>query len=93
MATNKEYLQSALSGIKANKSNAINIRINEILNNEVNPQIAEKRRKFDEAWNAARTELEKENQALKDEGAKRAEQEVEDEYIKFVSALENLIGE
>lgn len=93
MATNKEYLQSALNGIKANKSNAINIRTNEILTNEVNPQITEKRKKFDEAWNAARTELEKENQALKEDGARRAEREVEEEYTKYVSALENLIGE
>lgn len=92
MATNKEYLQSAYKNIQANKQAAIVTRTNEIMANEVNPAIAEKRKKFDEAWQAARAELEKENQALKDDGAARAKAEVEEEYKQF-DILKSLIGE
>lgn len=92
MATNKEYLQNAYNNIQANKQSAIVTRTNEIMTNEVNPAITEKRKKFDEAWAAARTELEKENQALKDDGAARAKAEVEEEYKQY-DILKNLIGE
>lgn len=92
MATNKEYLQNAYNSIQANKQSAIVTRTNEIMTNEVNPAITEKRKKFDEAWQAARAELEKENQALKDDGAARAKAEIEEEYKQF-DILKSLIGE
>ena len=92
MATNKEYLQNAYNNIQANKQSAIVTRTNEIMTNEVNPAITEKRKKFDEAWAAARTELEKEVQALKDDGAARAKAEVDEEYKQF-DILKSLIGE
>lgn len=92
MATNKEYLQNAYNNIQANKQSAIVTRTNEIMANEVNPAITEKRKKFDEAWQAARTELEKENQALKDDGVARAKAEVEEEYKQY-DILKSLIGE
>ena len=92
MATNKEYLQNAYNNIQANKQSAIVTRTNEIMTNEVNPAITEKRKKFDGAWQAARAELEKENQALKDDGAARAKAEVEEEYKQY-DILKNLIGE
>ena len=92
MATNKEYLQNAYNNIQANKQSAIVTRTNEIMTNEVNPAITEKRKKFDEAWHAARAELEKENQALKDDGAARAKAEIEEEYKQF-DILKNLIGD
>lgn len=93
MATNKEILQNALNNIKVNKAAAITARKNEILTNEVNPAITEKRKKFDEAWTAARAELEKENQALKDDGAARAEAEIETEYAAIEDGIQKLIGE
>lgn len=92
MATNKEYLQNAYNNIQANKQSAIVTRTNEIMTNEVNPAITENRKKFDEAWQAARAELEKENQALKDDGAARAKAEVEEEYKQY-DILKSLIGE
>lgn len=92
MATNKEYLQNAYNNIQANKQAAIVTRTNEILTNEVNPEITARRKKFEEAWQSARTELEKEIQALKDDGAARAKAEVEEEYKQF-DILKSLIGE
>lgn len=93
MATNKEILQSALNNIKVNKAAAITARKNEILTNEINPAIAEKRNTFDKAWAEAKKELDKDIQALKDDGAARAEAEIETEYAAIEDGIQKLIGE
>lgn len=93
MATNKEYLKQAYDNIMSNKVTAIASKQAEILNNEVNPQIADKKRKFTEAWTAAQKELEKENQALIEAGKARGKAEVEAEYAKLEEGLLKLIGE
>lgn len=91
--TNKEILTNALNNIKQNKQSAVVARQNAILTSEVNPKIAENKKKFDEAWQAARAELEKENQSLTAEGKARAEAEVEAEYAVILDGIQKLIGE
>lgn len=91
--TNKEILTNALNNIKQNKQSAIQTRQNAILTSEVNPKIAENRKKFDEAWAAAKAELEQKNQELTAEGRARAEAEVEAEYAVMIDGIEKLIGE
>lgn len=93
MASNKDILKSALAGINANKNAEINARQNKILNEEVNPKIAETRKKFDEAWQAARAEMEQENKELIADGKARAEAEVEAEYAVMLDGIQKLIGE
>lgn len=91
--TNKEILTNALNNIKQNKQSAILTRQNAILTSEVNPKIAENRKKFDEAWAAAKAELEQKNQELTAEGKARAEAEVETEYAVMLDGIQKLIGE
>lgn len=93
MASNKDILRSALAGINANKNAEINARQNKILNEEVNPKIVETRKKFDEAWQAARAEMEQENKELIADGKARAEAEVEAEYAVMLDGIQKLIGE
>lgn len=91
MATNKEILLNALNNIKANKNSAVSARANEILNKEVNPQIEENNKKFNDAWQAARVELDKKNQSLKDEASARALSEIEKEYNMYTEVIEKFL--
>lgn len=91
--TNTEILQGAYNSIEANKKSAIATRQNAILTNEVNPKIAENKKKFDEAWAAAKQELDKENATLISEGKARAEAEVEAEYVAMLDGIKKLMGE
>lgn len=93
MATNTEILKQARESIKANKAAAISTRTAEILNTEVLPKVNENTRKFNEAVAAAKAELEKDNQALREAGIARANAEVEAEYAVMFDGLAKLIGE
>lgn len=93
MATNTEILKQARESIRANKTAAISTRTAEIMNTDVIPKINENTRRFNEVMAAAKAELEKNNQALRDEGVARASAEVEAEYAVMFDGLAKLIGE
>lgn len=93
MATNTEILKQARESIRANKTAAISTRTAEIMNTDVIPKINENTRRFNEVMAAAKAELEKNNQALRDEGIARANAEVEAEYAVMLDGLAKLIGE
>lgn len=93
MATNVEILKQARESIRANKAAAISARTAEIMNTDVIPKINENTKRFNEVVAAAKAELEKNNQELRDEGIARANAEVEAEYAVMFDGLAKLIGE